>query len=181
MLVVRNKSRVSWRPDVLVTDVGNRNWSASNTYRLTSNTNQHNHLEAVFRPSGFNKEYQYRVSFGKNNYEMTPQIEILAEQIDNNMNVMSARHLFSCGVKISVQSCPFCKSQVLFINHMWECRSVGCKFNYSKDTCLKLSELYESGQCKTRGMCSPSSFGVLGNASGTLSLINRVIGLDNET
>jgi hypothetical protein len=161
----------TWRPDILVTAKGKNDWNTSCTYRLTSDS-YNNHLEAVFRPNGWEKGYQYRVALKHNINSIDPRIEILAEQINDKMRVLSSRHLFSCGIKVSRQSCPFCKKGVIFSDGLWICID-NCGFKYTPNTCVTLAKFYESGKCKTRGICNPSSFAILGNANDTLTILDR--------
>ena len=128
----------TYAPDVLMQGMAGNNW-----IRRTGSTWGNHKMQAVFRPAGWTKQYQWRVelenlSSGPNE---TSQLKISCEMLDHNRTI---QHRILSHTKVSVEKkiCPMCGHSIAMDpkSKRWECRNeirdgVECSFNYTADTC----------------------------------------------
>lgn len=166
-----NENNYTGRSDLLVKHTSG--YYNTRTYRLTGENYGKSVLSAIFRPSGWRKDYQIKVIFNSNSsYMRYPLITVLAQQINDNMSVVSERCLLNCTVKVNTFRCPFCNQPISYSGSMWKCAQPTCGFMYSPDTCVTLHEMHLERKLKGRGINCPEALSQLRVAQETISVEN---------
>ena len=166
-------SNYTWRPDVICKSVRSDGRQISNQYRLTCGYGEH--MEVVLRPYGYTKNFQFRVRLLNPDYSDMSQskIQVVAQQINRSMAVVVEKELYSTGLDIIHNTCPFCSEAIGMTDGVWHCGSNNCSFDYTPESCGIISNMVDSGRIKTRGIRQLSSFSTLKYGSDSITCINE--------
>jgi hypothetical protein len=139
--IINGQKQSTYKPDVLVRGNGVGWRDKSQWYRQTGDDYGHNSLTAKFRPTGWDKTYEYEVSFNDRT-GIGKDIKISVNRINKDGIKISTNEILGMTTKVENKNCPFCNNLVIMDQPTtrWKCTSSTCQFNYTSDTCKLMYE-----------------------------------------
>jgi ribosomal protein S27AE len=137
----------TWKPDLIVKGKGVGWGQPSNWYRQVGDDYGNVPLIAKFRPSGWNKSYEYEVIFKdiRNNSDKF-ELQFNLNRTSDTGLILSTKKILSMATKVTPKMCPFCSNSLIFdqSNKRWVCsKKETCQFNYSPQTCKLMFEEFK--------------------------------------
>lgn len=159
MQKIKSISRItghSYRPDVLIRGRGVSYASRGLWYRQTGDDNNNVPVTVKFRPTGWNKLYEFEAVFGGNqsqdldcvitntsgHQDRSDVFTVNLNRLNNDGAIISSRRIYQANAHIEKTICPSCRGDIAYISkdRLWKCGDSLCGFSYTPETCKDMHD-----------------------------------------